>query len=664
MSGGEAGIRSIDAQIATQDAQIGANQAQVSQAQANLELTKVTWGRDKPLVNQGWATAQQGTVDVQNLKAQQAAVDSAQATLKVAQRQIDTLRAQRASAEANLAQAQAQRDQAALNLGYTTVVADQPGRIVNLTGAVGQYAQAGTNLTMFVPDEIWIVANYKETQLDRMRPGQPVDIEIDAYPERGFHGRVASVQPGSGPAFSLLPPENATGNYVKIVQRVPVKIILDNPPADVALGPGMSVVPTVRVDPSPSLYERLRARVRAVAGSGVTDAAAQAGAPPASSAASASPWLIAILVALAAFMEVLDTTIANVVLPYIAGGMGVSDDEASWVVTTYLVANAVSLTASPFLAKRLGRKTFFLVCLGLFSVSSLLCAQAWNLDSLLLFRLLQGLAGGGMVPVSQSILAASFPPEKRGQAFALFGVAVVVAPVVGPTLGGWLADNWSWRWCFLINGPVGLATIALIAILLPADDTNQAQSSRFDFIGFLLVATFLGALEIVLDRGLEDDWFSSNFIVMFTFVCAIAFVLMIPWEMSRPDPMIDVRMVGSRQFGACFLVMAATGAILYATTQFLPLMLQTDFGYTATWAGLALSPGGLVTMVMMFVVGQIFEPDPAEIPDHDRRDLRGDLDVSDDQRIRRSRLLVFRPNAHDARHRAAAYLHPNHYSVL
>ena len=261
MAGAEAGIHNIDAQIATQDAQIAAAQAQVSQAQANLELAKVTWGRDKPLVNQGWATAQQGTVDVQNLKAQQAAVDSAQATLKVAQRQIDTLRAQRASAEANLAQAQAQRDQAELNLSYTTVIADQPGRVVNLTGAVGQYAQAGTNLTMFVPDEIWVVANYKETQLDRMRPGQPVDIEIDAYPERDFHGHVDSVQPGSGPAFSLLPPENATGNYVKIVQRVPVKIILDNPPTDVALGPGMSVVPTVRVDPSPSLYERLKARV-------------------------------------------------------------------------------------------------------------------------------------------------------------------------------------------------------------------------------------------------------------------------------------------------------------------------------------------------------------------------------------------------------------------
>src|ERR1700685_252940 len=271
-----------------------------------------------------------------------------------------------------------------------------------------------------------------------------------------------------------------------------------------------------------------------MAGARVSDAAAPAGAAPTAGArAPTNPLIIAVLVALAAFMEVLETTIANVVLPYIAGGMGVSDDEASWVVTTYLVANAVSLTASPFLARALGRKAFFLICLGLFSISSMLCAPAWNLDSLLLFRLLQGLAGGGMVPVSQSILAASFPQEKRGQAFALFGVAVVVAPVVGPTLGGWLADNWSWRWCFLINGPVGLATIALIAILLPADDTNQAQSSRFDFIGFLLVATFLGALEIVLDRGLEDDWFGSNFIITFTFICALALVLMIPWEVSR-----------------------------------------------------------------------------------------------------------------------------------
>src|ERR1700733_11799035 len=321
-----------------------------------------------------------------------------------------------------------------------------------------------------------------------------------------------------------------------------------------------------------------------------------------------NPWLIALVVALASFMEVLDTTIANVALPYIAGGMGVSEDEASWVVTTYLVSNAIILTASSFLARMLGRKTFFLICLGLFTLSSLLCGFAPNLNALLLFRILQGIGGGGMVPVAQSILADAFPPAKRGQAFAVFGVAVVVAPVVGPTLGGWLSDNLSWQWCFLINAPVGVMAMALIAAILrePARAAGQtAQQGRFDVIGFMLVATFLGALEVVLDRGLEDDWFGSPFIVTFAVICALAFVLMIPWGLSRANPVIDLRMLASRQFGACFLVMLATGAILLATTQFLPQLVQQDFGYTATWAGLVLSPGGVVTMVMMFVVGRL-----------------------------------------------------------
>ncbi|MGY3132167.1 DHA2 family multidrug resistance protein [Bradyrhizobium sp. USDA 4501] len=323
-----------------------------------------------------------------------------------------------------------------------------------------------------------------------------------------------------------------------------------------------------------------------------------------------NPWLIAIVVALASFMEVLDTTIANVALPYIAGGMGVSEDEASWVVTTYLVSNAIILTASGFLARTLGRKTFFLICLGIFTVSSILCGFAPNLNALLLFRILQGLGGGGMVPVAQSILADAFPPAKRGQAFAVFGIAVVVAPVVGPTLGGWLSDNLSWHWCFLINAPVGVFAIALIATVLQEPATAKAkgaqpQDNRFDFIGFGLVATFLGALEVVLDRGLEDDWFASPFIIAFAAICAAAFVLMIPWEMTRRNPMIDLRMVATRQFGACFLVMLATGAILLATTQFLPQLVQQDFGYTATWAGLVLSPGGVVTMMMMFAVGRL-----------------------------------------------------------
>jgi DHA2 family multidrug resistance protein len=310
------------------------------------------------------------------------------------------------------------------------------------------------------------------------------------------------------------------------------------------------------------------------------------------------------VVALASFMEILDTTIANVALRYIAGGLGVSEDQASWVVTTYLVSNAIIVTATSFLAKKFGRKSFFLACLGLFTVSSVLCGFAWNLNSLLLFRLLQGFAGGGMVPVAQSILADSFPPSKRGQAFALFGLAVVVAPVVGPTLGGWLSDNWSWHWCFLINGPVGLVTMALIYVLVK-EPPNAKSEVRFDLTGFLLVAAFLGALEVVMDRGQIEDWFGSRFIVDFAVISGVAFMLMIPWEITRRNPLVDLRMLATRQFGSCFVVMLATGAILLATTNFMPQLVQEDFGYTATWAGLALSPGGLVAMAMMFVTGQL-----------------------------------------------------------
>jgi membrane fusion protein, multidrug efflux system len=254
----QASIDNIDAQLQVQRAQISANEAQVEQAQAALVFAEQQNARYGYLAQKGSGTVQNAQLYSSQLRQQQAAVASAQATLKLSQRQIEALKAQRNSALASLAQAKAQRDQAQLNLSYTTVTAAQPGRIVNLTAAVGLFAQPGTNLTMFVPDQIWVTANFKEIQLDRMRRGEPVMLNIDAYPERAIRGHVDSVQPGSGTAFSLLPAQNATGNYVKIVQRVPVKIVMDDPPTDVALGPGMSVVPTVRIDPMPSIFERLR----------------------------------------------------------------------------------------------------------------------------------------------------------------------------------------------------------------------------------------------------------------------------------------------------------------------------------------------------------------------------------------------------------------------
>jgi membrane fusion protein (multidrug efflux system) len=253
----QASIENVDAQLDVQQAQIAANQAQVDQARAALVFAQQQAARYQHLEQTGYGTVQNSEQYTSQLHQQQAALLSAQATLNLAQRQVEALKAQHKSAAASLAQAQAQRDQAELNLSYTTVIAAQPGRVVNLSAAVGQFAQPGANLTMFVPDEIWVTANFKEIQLDQMRPGEAVTLKIDAYPGRIIRGHVESVQPGSGTAFSLLPAQNATGNYVKILQRVPVKIVMDNPPTDVALGPGMSVVPTVRINPSPSLAERL-----------------------------------------------------------------------------------------------------------------------------------------------------------------------------------------------------------------------------------------------------------------------------------------------------------------------------------------------------------------------------------------------------------------------
>jgi MFS transporter, DHA2 family, multidrug resistance protein len=325
-----------------------------------------------------------------------------------------------------------------------------------------------------------------------------------------------------------------------------------------------------------------------------------------------NPWLIAIIVSVATFMEVLDTTIANVALRYISGGLAIGPSQAAWVVTSYLVANSIVLCASSWLAKAFGRRNFFLSCIALFTLSSILCGFAQNLSSLLFFRVLQGLAGGGMTPVAQSILADAFPPNKRSQAFAIYGVAVVVAPVVGPVLGGWLSDNWSWHWCFFINGPVGIASLVAVYFLIQDKKRDRderrkmwAKGLNFDLVGFLLVATFLGALEVVLDKGQEDDWFGSSFIVAFACISATALVLFIPWALAKKDPIIDLRMLASRQFGACFIIMLGVGAILIATTQMLPQLLQESYGYTATLSGLALSPGGIVTMVMMFVVGRL-----------------------------------------------------------
>jgi DHA2 family multidrug resistance protein len=331
-----------------------------------------------------------------------------------------------------------------------------------------------------------------------------------------------------------------------------------------------------------------------------------------SAAGDHNPWLVAVIVSMATFMEVLDTSIANVSLQHIAGSMAASQDESTWVLTSYLVSNAIVLPISGWLSRIVGRKRFYMICVAVFGGSSLLCGLAPSLGWLIFFRILQGLGGGGLAPSEQSILADSFPENQRGQAFALYGVAVVVAPTLGPTLGGFITDNFSWRWIFLINVPVCLFSLFLSGAILvdpPAVKKEREEALRggirFDFLGFILVAVGLGCLQVVLDKGTEDDWFASDFILIFAVTSVICLAALVIWELGQEDPIVDLPLLRSRNFAAAMIVMFVTGLILISTTQMLPQFLQSVMGYTATKAGLALTAGGCATLVMMPVSGAL-----------------------------------------------------------
>jgi DHA2 family multidrug resistance protein len=328
-----------------------------------------------------------------------------------------------------------------------------------------------------------------------------------------------------------------------------------------------------------------------------------------------NPWLIAVVVALAAFMEVLDTSIANVALPHLAGDLGASNDESTWVLTSYLVSNAIVLPISGWLANLFGRKRFFLVCILVFTVSSLLCGIAPSLPMLILFRVIQGVGGGGLQPMAQAILADTFPPQKRGLAFALYGITAIMAPTIGPTLGGWLTDNYSWRWIFYINLPVGIATLFLVLRVLedpPYIARNRNASVRVDYIGISLLALGVGALQIVLDKGQEDDWFGSQFILTLAVICVVSLVTLVFWELHTKTPVIDVRMYKNFNFAVANLMIFFLGMLLFAGLVMMPQFLQTLMGYTAQSAGLVLSGASMIILVEMPIVGQLTTKIPAK----------------------------------------------------
>jgi DHA2 family multidrug resistance protein len=323
-----------------------------------------------------------------------------------------------------------------------------------------------------------------------------------------------------------------------------------------------------------------------------------------------NPWLIAITVTMATFMELLDTAIANVALPHIAGGLAVSYDESTWVLTSYLVANAIVLPLSAWLSRVFGRKNYYMTCVALFTVSSLLCGLAPSLGLLVFFRVLQGIGGGGLAPVEQAILVDTFPAAKRAAAFALYSMAIVTAPAIGPPLGGWITDSFSWRWVFFINIPIGLLSLFLTnrmvsdppAFTAEVQAARQAGKLKVDYLGILLVAIGFACLEVVLDRGQREDWLESNFIRAFLMIALVALVIAVIWELRHADPVVELRLLAERNFALANCFYFLFGFVLFGSTVLIPQMLQSLYGYTATSAGLVLGPGAMVIVVLAPVV--------------------------------------------------------------
>lgn len=318
-----------------------------------------------------------------------------------------------------------------------------------------------------------------------------------------------------------------------------------------------------------------------------------------------NPWLVAMTVTLAVFMEILDTTIVNVALPHVAGSLSSSYDESTWVLTSYLVANGIVLPISAFLSRMFGRKQFFLICILMFTICSFLCGIATELWQIILFRVLQGFFGGGLQPVQQSVLLDYFKPEDRGKAFGLSSIAIIVAPVLGPTLGGWITDNYSWRWVFFINIPVGIFSVMAIYQLLedPPWERKWAKGKlSIDYIGIGLITLGLGCLQVMLDRGEDDDWFSSNFIITFAVLTAIGLVGAVYWLLYAKKPVVDLHVLKDKNFAVASLLMAGMAAILYGSSVVIPQLAQQDLGYTATWSGLVLSPGAVLIVLSIPLV--------------------------------------------------------------
>jgi DHA2 family multidrug resistance protein len=316
-----------------------------------------------------------------------------------------------------------------------------------------------------------------------------------------------------------------------------------------------------------------------------------------------NPWIVAIAVMLGTFMEVLDTTVVNVSLPHIAGNLGATVDQATWVLTSYLVANAIVLPLTGWLSNQFGRKRILLLSVGGFTAASFFCGLAPNLPALIIFRVIQGATGGGLQPLSQAILMEAFPPEERGKAMAFWALGIVVAPMLGPVMGGWITDSYSWRWVFYINLPIGLAAAVMCNMFIFDPPYIRRASLRVDYWGIGLLAVGIGALQILLDKGQEADWFASHWMTALAIIAAVGLALFVVRELMSPHPVVDLRVFKMRTYATGVFMMTIVGFVLYGSTVLLPIWLQTLLGYSSLQAGMAMLPRGLGSFLFMPIVG-------------------------------------------------------------
>jgi MFS transporter, DHA2 family, multidrug resistance protein len=321
------------------------------------------------------------------------------------------------------------------------------------------------------------------------------------------------------------------------------------------------------------------------------------------SAKTVNKWLITITVMLPAIMEIVDTSVANVALPHMQGSLNAGTDEITWVLTSYLVSNAVVLPMTGWLARMFGRKRFLITCIILFTIASFLCGAAPSLGTLIFFRILQGAAGGALIPMSQAIMMETFPPYQQGMAMAIFGVGAMFGPIIGPALGGWITDNMSWRWIFYINIPIGIVAVTMASFFIYDPSYLKRARVAIDYWGLALLVIGLGALQIVLDKGQQEDWFNSPFILLFSAISCLSLLSLLYVELTHPHPIVNLRLFKNVSFSAGNLIMFAVGFCLYSSIMLIPLFLQTLMGYNATMAGMVLAPGGVATLICMPFVG-------------------------------------------------------------